>query len=123
MISKRVVHWIDKNEEKIFNVFLNRDSQYNWSNDDEITKFVNIFHPSVNIEVVPFVLYSKLIYALASQALSTQRSFESFRGAGIKIAKFASLGDYARDVYEEELIDSIDWKYWEYKFEMEALLY
>ena len=123
MISKRVDHWVDKNEEKIINVFLNGDSQYSWSNEDEITKFVNIFNPSESIETVPFVLYSKLIHLLATHVLSSQDSFVVFSEAGIRIAKFASLGDYVREVYEEELIGSIDWDYWKNRFEMEALLY
>lgn len=115
MMEKRVQKWIIFNQHKIL-AFINDENSLEWNNEREIVDFVELFHPAEDLEYAPFILFRKLVELIGSFSIENEVSYQDFKSKCEYIARFASLGDYVRNVYEDELIDSVNWEFLEMVF-------
>lgn len=115
MMEKRVQKWIVFNQHKILS-FINDENSHDWNNEREIVDFVKLFHPAEDLEYVPFILFQKLVELIGVLSIQNDISYRDFKSKCEYIARFASLGDYVRNVYEDELIDSVNWEFLEMVF-------
>lgn len=116
-MDKRIMKWIASNESKLLNGFT-RDADDKWNSESEMVDFINMFSHQESLEAVPFILYSKIVLLFANEGLYNKKKFEEFYEHCVRFSDFATLGDYARDVYRYELMDSIDWESWNESFQL-----
>lgn len=123
MVSQKVDRWILENKDRLIKDYVNNTRFFDNNIDDEVTEFVDIFDPIKDIELVPFILFSKLVNLFGYTGLDLQLSFDHFYNYSVAFANFASLGDYAKHVFTDELIDSIDWRSWRYQYIRHDILF
>lgn len=121
MIQSKIDQWVQKNSSLVSEAIITGEKPL-WCTDDLIDEFVDIFSPSEDIESVPFILFSKIVSLYFNLAIVHNMSFQTFYKHSQYAAHFSKLGEYVRNVYIEELIDSIDWDLYKLEFSKQQVL-